>query len=108
MRTPSGSATSRSVSGNGARLDIFVDGPVPGAAATTMTDDQPGAWEELGTREGNRKENTVEAVGWKGETLPQSKTAAARIAPRTPKMEVFKDNVSDTLRAENSFACPPC
>lgn len=96
-RTPGASgATPR----NGARLDIFVDGPVPGATA----EDQAGTtWEELGTREGNRKENTVEAVGWKGETLPQSKTAAARIAPRTPKMEVFKDNVS-SCAAELSSA----
>lgn len=71
---------------NGAKLDIFSD-------VTGQGDDAaPGEWADFGTRDGRRKENTVEAGPWKGETLPQS-AARGRIAPRTPKVEVFRDSV---------------
>ncbi|WVQ78936.1 hypothetical protein IAT38_001028 [Cryptococcus sp. DSM 104549] len=70
--------------GNGARMEVFVD--------TEQRGDVPaGEWAEFGSRDGRRKENTVEAVPWKGETLPQS-AARVRVAPRTPKPEVFQDS----------------
>jgi checkpoint serine/threonine-protein kinase len=65
-------------------MEIFSD-----AAAGGGMDDPAGPWEEFGTRDGRRKENTMEAKPWAGETMPQKKTM-----PRTPKMEVFRDAVS--------------
>ncbi len=79
-----------SKSANGAKMEIFSD------AAGTGEDAVPGEWADLGTRDGRRKENTVEAGPWKGETLPQS-AARGRIAPRTPKVEVFKDSVRPAI-----------
>jgi len=68
-------------------MEIFSD-------VTGQPDDAtPGEWADLGTRDNRRKENSIEAGPWKGETLPQS-AARGRIAPRTPKVEVFKDSVS--------------
>ena len=72
---------------NGAKLEVFTD--------TTGREDDPvpGEWADLGTRDGRRKENaTGEAGPWKGEILLQSATRG-RVAPRTPKVEVFKDSV---------------
>jgi checkpoint serine/threonine-protein kinase len=71
---------------NGSKMEIFADGTV------RAEDDAPGEWADFGTRDGRRKENTVEAGPWKGETLPQS-AARSRVAPRTPKIEVFKEMV---------------
>lgn len=76
-------AASSSRAPNAAKMEIFSD-------ADGKTEDVAAAeWADFGTREGRRKENVVEATPWKGETLPQK-----RIAPRTPKMEIFKDAVS--------------
>lgn len=75
---------------NGARLDVFTDG----SDTRRRLDEKDGEWADFGTREQNRRENVKEASTWKGEVLPQSAKAVARIAPRTPKMEVFRDTVS--------------
>ena len=75
-----------SKSANGAKMEIFSDEGGRGEDATA------GEWADLGTRDGRRKENVIEAGPWKGETLPQS-AARARATPRTPKVEVFKDSV---------------
>jgi checkpoint serine/threonine-protein kinase len=64
-------------------MGIFVDEP-----GHRGQDDAPGEWGDFGTRDERRKENTVEATPWKGETLPQK-----GVAPRTPKVEVFRDMV---------------
>lgn len=69
-------------------------------------DSSAGPWADLGTRDGRRKENVVEAGPWKGEVLPQS-AARNRIAPRTPKVEVFKDEqggADAVWNAEDVFA----
>lgn len=80
-----------SQSTNGAKLEVFVDTTGRGE------DSAPGEWADLGTRDGRRKENaTGEAGPWKGETLLQSATRS-RVAPRTPKVEVFKDSVRPAL-----------
>lgn len=68
---------------NGAKMGIFTDEP-----GHRGQDDAPGEWGDFGTRDDRRKENTVEATPWKGETLPQK-----GVAPRTPKVEVFRDMV---------------
>ncbi|WRT69974.1 uncharacterized protein IL334_006965 [Kwoniella shivajii] len=70
--------------GNAAKMEIFSDDK------GRNEDSAPGEWSDFGTRDARRKENTVEAGPWKGETLPQS-ASRPKIAPRTPKVEVFKD-----------------
>lgn len=80
--------TPKVVKNNGVKLVIYSDDQA-GPSGTT----EPSDWAELGTRDERRKENTVEAGPWKGETLPQS-AARSRVAPRTPKVEVFLDAVS--------------
>lgn len=71
---------------NGAKLEIFTDGKGPASDAPA------GEWRDFGTKDSRRKENTVEATPWAGETLPQRS-----VAPRTPKLEVFRDVVGFTL-----------
>lgn len=88
--TPGGS---RPRANNGSKMEIFSD---EGA----REDPENTPWDDFGTRDGRRKENTIEAGPWKGETLPQS-AARNRIAPRTPKIEVFKDT-----NAGNAVAVP--
>jgi checkpoint serine/threonine-protein kinase len=66
-------------------MAIFADGESGGESA------DGGVWQDFGTRDERRKENVVEATAWKGETMPQS--AKKMLAPRTPKMEIFKDTV---------------
>lgn len=84
QQTPAGS---RSRGPNGSKIEVFSD-----AAGRSDPDHTP--WEDFGTRDGRRKENTIDAVPWKGETLPQS-ASRHRVAPRTPKIEVFKDAGAD-------------
>jgi checkpoint serine/threonine-protein kinase len=74
---------------NGSRMAIFADGHGEGEAGEAGA---PSEWADFGTRDGRRKENVVEATPWKGETMPQS-AAKLRVAPRTPKIEVFKEVV---------------
>lgn len=73
---------------NGAKLDVFSDAGVRGGL-----DQREGEWEDMGTREGNRKENFMEAMPWKGEVMKQDKT---KVTPRAPKMSVFSDSVSQS------------
>ncbi|KAJ9104483.1 hypothetical protein QFC21_001979 [Naganishia friedmannii] len=81
--------SSSSLPDNGARLDVFSE-EASNPAGTL--DEKDGEWADFGTRDQNRRENVKEASTWKGEVLPQSAKAKARIAPRTPKIEVFKDH----------------
>ncbi len=99
-RTPSGSSASTTTHHqqqshtsysstrppNASRIDVFSD-----ASADAASAQQSLPWEDIGTRDGVRKENEREATGWKGEMLKQDKRAMARVAPRTPKLEVFND-----------------
>ena len=75
---------------NGAKMGIFTDEP-----GHRGQDDAPGEWGDFGTRDERRKENTVEATPWKGETLPQKGAM-----PRTPKVEVFRDLVRQNYFTE--------
>lgn len=82
---------------NGRKMAIFAD--EEGKAEDTPASE----WPEFGSRDERKKENTVEAGPWKGETLPQS-AARGRMTPRTPKVEVFQD-VSASLSRIN-FSLP--
>lgn len=75
-------ATPKVNNGKRGGLAIFVDGE--------EEDDKK--WEgEFGTRNAVRKENEREATSFKtAEVLPQGRG----VAPRTPKLEVFRDDVS--------------
>lgn len=88
-------STSGSIKNNGAKLDIFSDETGGGERADVL--DSNGEWKEFGTRSANRKENTLEAVGWKGEILHQKGLAVG--ITKSEKMEVFSDDVSDIWNA---------
>lgn len=66
---------------NGAAFAVFT-----GDAA-----DEPearlGSWEDVGTRDGRRRENHMEGTKWKGETLPMHAKAPSE------RLEVFRDEV---------------
>jgi hypothetical protein len=79
---------SSSIKNNGAKLDIFSD--ENGSAGQGGVETQ-GEWKDFGTRSANRKENTLEAVGWKGEVLHQKGLAVG--VTKSEKMEVFSDDV---------------
>lgn len=87
--------TSNGKPANQSRLDVFSD------EQQQQTQNGQGGglngnqhWEDLGTISGNRKENERETTGWKGEKLLMDKRVVMRVAPRTPKLEVFRDGVS--------------
>jgi len=85
---PSSSSVPKTLLGqplNGAKLDVFSD------QARAGLDQREGEWQDMGTREGNRKENFLEAMPWKGEVMKQDKS---KMTPRAPKMSVFSDTVS--------------
>ncbi len=72
-------------------MDIFSDESGGGEIAESNEE-----WKEFGTRSANRKENTLEAVGWKGEVLHQKGLAVGMM--KSEKMEVFSDEVSVAWR----------
>lgn len=84
-------STVRPANGKKNALTIFVEGKDEDESAEFQGD--------LQTRGVARKENERDAVGWKGETLPQGKA----LAPRTPKLEVFRDDVSFLALFESRF-----
>ena len=46
-------------------------------------------WEDMGTVQSRKRENTVEGGEWKGETMPMG--GSAKVAPL--RLEVFRDSV---------------
>ncbi|OXG21450.1 checkpoint serine/threonine-protein kinase [Cryptococcus neoformans Ze90-1] len=81
---------------NGRKMEIFAD-------EEGKADDTPASeWPEFGSRDERKKENTVEAGPWKGETLPQS-AVRGRVAPRTPKVEVFQDGEEGVAPVQTNF-----
>lgn len=84
-------STVRPANGKKNALTIFVEGK--------DEDESAGFQGDLQTREVARKENERDVVSWKGETLPQGKA----LAPRTPKLEVFRDDVSFLALSESCF-----
>ena len=72
-------------------MEVFSD------AQGSSSEGEASEWADFGTRESRRKENTIEAGPWKGETLPQKRG----MTPRTPKLEVFRDSVRSGLHSCN-------
>lgn len=84
QRLPSTATSSRS---GKSKLAIFSDADAPVAAALGDNDGAKG-WEKIGSIAERKKENTIEARPWVGETLKAGKRAGAG-----PKLTIFKDEV---------------
>jgi hypothetical protein len=79
------SATSSAIPANGSKgFAVFQD------TAVDANRIGGGSWEDLGTNKSRRRENEVEAVEWKGETMPM---IAKKSGGGLGKLEVFRDNV---------------
>jgi checkpoint serine/threonine-protein kinase len=79
------SATSSAIPANGAKgFAVFQD------TAVDANRIEGGSWEDLGTNKSRRRENEVEAVEWKGETMPM---IAKKSGGGVGKLEVFRDDV---------------
>jgi hypothetical protein len=76
-----GQALGRSGNNKGA-FQIYTEGESEGGGGNT--------WNELETRDAHRKENYRASVPVQGEILKQSRSEA----PRTPRIDVFVDDVS--------------
>lgn len=73
------------------KLAIFSDSDVSGSLAKSGVDESAKGWQNIGSLEERKKENTMEPRPWAGETLKVGKKAAG-----APKMMVFKDEVRDS------------
>jgi len=70
------------------KLAIFSDTDVTASALKAGMGESAKGWENIGSLQDRKKENTVEPRPWAGETLKAGKKAAG-----APKMMVFKDEV---------------
>lgn len=91
-----GGATSKPAK---SKLAIFSDADAKPAPLSTMDQGSRG-WDTIGSMADRKKENTVEAKPWVGETL---KTGVKKGA--APKMAVFRDPVCAPCRAPRTPAC---
>ncbi|KAI9673907.1 MAG: hypothetical protein M1817_002113 [Caeruleum heppii] len=78
-----GRATSRS---GRSKMSIFSDADAPAPAANPASGGPSHGWENIGSLADRKKENTMEAKPWVGETLKTGKTNSG-----APKLMVFKD-----------------
>ncbi|KAL9618866.1 MAG: hypothetical protein Q9160_006456 [Pyrenula sp. 1 TL-2023] len=78
------------------KMAIFSDAgaePTPGTASTSTK-----GWESIGSLKDRKKENTVEAKPWVGETLKSGKRPT-----NVQKMEIFKDQNPKSGKLERVF-----
>ncbi|KAL8679872.1 MAG: hypothetical protein Q9186_003892 [Xanthomendoza sp. 1 TL-2023] len=87
-----GSSTTR---GGKQKLAIFSDADAPSADVKSPFGGTAKGWDNIGSISERRKENTVEARPWAGETL---KTGKKMNGP--PKMTIFKDEVSGSCSSQ--------
>lgn len=87
VQKPKASLAKKPVKG---KMKIFEDG----AETESSVPGQITRWDDIGTTEKNRKQNTVEPTSWKGQKLPM-KPAATTGAPvaRPAKIKIFEDSV---------------
>jgi checkpoint serine/threonine-protein kinase len=90
QRLPTGSGPSHARGGK-QKLAIFSDAGAPETSALPGSSDGPKGWDNIGTIQDRKKENTVEARPWAGETLKAGKKLGM-----APKMMIFKDEVCHT------------
>ena len=84
------SASSTSRSGR-QKLAIFADADGTALAGRSAVGDTSKGWDNIGTIQERKKENTVEARPWAGETMKIGKKAGT-----APKMMIFRDDVSSS------------
>ncbi|KAI4254678.1 MAG: hypothetical protein LQ352_002952 [Teloschistes flavicans] len=90
-----GSSTAR---GGRQKLAIFSDADAPPSGAKGALEGAAKGWDNIGSIAERRKENTIEARPWAGETLKAGKKTSG-----IPKMAIFKDESSN----QNEKPMPP-
>lgn len=85
---PNNSATHR---GNRSKLAVFSDKNDPTTGQKAIAIGKGNGWESVGTIADRKKENTIEAKPWVGETLKTAKRST-----NGAKMAVFRDEVSSS------------
>lgn len=88
QRSSSGVGSAPKTKSGKPKMAIFSDGDSAPAAAPALGGPTKG-WESIGSLHERKKENTVEAKPWAGETLKAGKKAAP-----AQKMTIFRDQVS--------------
>ena len=81
-----GSSTSR---GGKQKLAIFSDADAPPSGGPSAFGGSSKGWDNIGSIAERKKENTMEARPWAGETMKAGKKVSG-----APKMTIFKDEVS--------------
>lgn len=90
-RPPNGVGSSTSRSGR-PKLAIFSDADGSASGVPPQSDGSAKGWENIGSLQDRKKENTIEAKPWVGETLKTGKRVGA-----AQKMTIFKDGVSPSV-----------
>ncbi|MCJ1405056.1 hypothetical protein MMC11_008282 [Xylographa trunciseda] len=85
QRLPS-TVSSNSTSRGRQKLAIFSDADMPASNAKFTIGDTSKGWDNIGSIQERKKENTVQAKPWAGETLKIGKRSGG-----PPKMMIFKD-----------------
>lgn len=86
--SPSAAASGTSKRTGKQKMAIFSDADSPGGAEQPAVSKSSSGWESIGSMKDRRKENTVEAKPWAGETLKAGKRVGT-----VQKMAIFKDEV---------------
>ncbi|MCJ1393976.1 hypothetical protein MMC18_006853 [Xylographa bjoerkii] len=94
--TISGSSTSR---GGRQKLAIFSDGGMPASSTKLTVGDTSNGWDNIGSIQERKKENTIQARPWAGETLKVGKKLGG-----PPKMMIFKDESAKQVTEPKSQA----
>jgi len=84
---PAGIGGSSTLRGGKQKLAIFSDADTPASSMRPSSGEARG-WDSIGSIADRKKENTIEAKPWAGETLKAGKRANG-----PPKMMIFKDEV---------------
>ena len=85
-RPPSDSGPQAAARSGKPKMAIFSDANAEAPPQTTSAPSN--GWDSIGSLQERKKENTIEARPWAGETLKAGKRAGT-----VPKMEIFKDQV---------------
>lgn len=86
---PNGIAGSSTARGAKQKLTIFSDADAPSSGMKSTFGGATKGWDSIGSIAERKKENTMEAKPWAGETLRAGKKSNG-----PPKMMIFKDEVS--------------
>ncbi|KAL4929361.1 putative checkpoint protein kinase (SldA) [Aspergillus undulatus] len=99
QRPTSGTGGASKTKSGKAKMAIFTDDP---AASQPALGAQTKGWDSLGSRSERRKENSMEAKPWAGETLKAGKKPAPK-----EKMAVFRDESKSDLPAKEEIQSKP-